>query len=378
MIDLSSMCAVRVDPNARRAQVQGGATWGDVDRETQAFGLAVSGGVVSSTGVAGLTLAGGYGWLRSKYGLTCDMLRSVDVVTAAGELLTANAQQNADLYWAVRGGGGNFGIVTNFEFDLADIGTEVAFCAVMYPVEHAREIMQAWRQCVATAPDEFTTDCHLWAVPALEGFPPELWGRSVTIVAGVYCGDLDEGERFIAPLRRLADPLLDLSGRWPFLHVQQAFDPVFPHNEHLHYWKSLYLNRFDAKVWDVVLEHFARKPSPRTLVATRALNGAVRRVAADATAFGDRSAPFLISIDSTWEDAEATEANISWTRGLWSALQPYSGGRTYFSFAGMMEEGDALVRRTFGTNYARLAEIKRKYDPDNFFRLNQNIKPAGE
>jgi hypothetical protein len=238
--------------------------------------------------------------------------------------------------------------------------------------------MSAWREFVDTVPDAFTTDCHLWAVPSLPGFPPELWGRSVVIVAGVYCGDLAEGERFIEPLRRLAEPLLDLSGRWPFLNVQQAFDPVFPHAEHLHYWKSLYLDRFDEEVWNLVLEHVARKPSPRTLVATRFIGGAVQRVAAGATAFGDRSAPFLISVDSTWEDTEATEANIAWTRDLWTALQPFSSGRTYFSFAGLMEEGDALVRTTFGSNYARLAQIKKKYDPGNFFRLNQNIKPAGE
>jgi FAD/FMN-containing dehydrogenase len=376
MIDLSPMRGVWVDPEVRTARVQGGATWGDVDGETQAFGLAVPGGAVSMTGVAGLTLGGGYGWLRGKYGLTCDCLRSVDMVTAAGQLLTASQDRHADLFWGVRGGGGNFGIVTSFEFQLYPAGPEVVLCAPMYPAEDAYRVLRAWRDIMATAPDDYSSDLVLWSVPEDPHFPADAWGKHVVIPAGVYCGPLDAGEQFIRPLRALGKPVLDLSGRSSYLHVQKAFDPFFPKGEFLHYWKSLYLDRFNDEAIDLIIDQYHRRPSPRSLISVRYQGGAMRRVEAAETAFGDRSAQVLVSIDSTWKEAQASDSNIAWTRAFWSALQPFSSGRTYFNFPGLLEEGDELVRTTFGANYERLVALKNKYDPGNLFRMNQNIKPT--
>ncbi|MCE7979805.1 MAG: FAD-binding oxidoreductase [Caldilinea sp. CFX5] len=376
MIDLSPMRGVWVDPVARTARVQGGAVWRDVDYETQAFGLAVPGGVVSTTGVAGYTLGGGYGWLRSKYGLTCDCLRSVDIVTADGQLLTASPERHADLFWGIQGGGGNFGIVTSFEFQLYPAGPQVVLCAPIYPAADAPRIYRVWRDFMATAPDEFSCDAGLWTLPAHPNFSPEVWGKDIILIAGVYCGALEAGEALIEPLRRLGEPLLDLSGRWPYLQVQQAFAPFFPKGEFAHYWKSLYLDRLDDSAIDLIFAQYQTRPSARTLIPIRHLGGAIRRVASVATAFGDRSAPFLVSIDSTWQEPEDAAVNIAWTRAFWSALQPYSSGKTYFNFPGLLEEGDALVRTTFGANHERLVALKNKYDPTNLFRLNQNIKPT--
>jgi FAD/FMN-containing dehydrogenase len=376
MIDLSPMRGVWVDPVARTAQVQGGATWRDVDYETQAFGLAVPGGVVSSTGVAGYTLGGGYGWLRSKYGLTCDSLRAVDVVTADGRLLRASADRHADLFWGVQGGGGNYGVVTSFEFQLYPVGPQVVLCAPIYPAAEAPRIYRAWRDFMAGAPEEFSCDADLWTFPAHPAYPPALWNKDVILLPGVYCGPLEAGEALIEPLRRLGEPLLDLSGRWPYLQVQQAFDPLFRKGEFAHYWKSLYVDRLDDAAIDLIFEHYLTRPSPRTLIPIRHLGGATHRAPNAAAALSERSAPFLVSIDSTWQEPEETDANIAWTRAFWAALQPYSSGKLYFNFPGLLEEGDALVRATFGANYERLVALKNKYDPTNLFRLNQNIKPT--
>lgn len=376
LIDLSPMRGVWVDPVTQTARVQGGALWRDVDYETQAFGLAVPGGVVSSTGVAGYTLGGGYGWLRNKYGLTCDCLRSVDIVTADGQLLTASQDRHADLFWGIQGGGGNFGIVTSFEFQLYPVGPQVVLCAPMYPAADAPRIYRAWRDFMMTAPDEFSCDASLWTIPPHPNFPPEVWGKDIILFIGIYCGALEAGEAFIEPLRKLGEPILDLSGCWSYLQVQQAFDPLFPKGEFAHYWKSLYLDRLDDTTIDLIVEHYQARPSSRTLIPIRHLGGAVRRVTGTATAFGDRSAPFLISIDSTWQQPQKAEANIAWTRTFWTALHPYSSGKTYFNFPGLLEEGDELVRVTFGANHERLVALKNKYDPSNLFRLNQNIKPT--
>jgi FAD/FMN-containing dehydrogenase len=375
MIDLSPMRAVRVDPEAQTAYVQGGATWGDVDRDTQAFGLAVPGGVVSATGVAGLTLGGGYGWLRGKYGLTCDCLLSVDIVTADGQFLTASPTRNADLFWGVCGGGGNFGIVTGFEFRLFPVGPQVVLCAPMHAAHDALIVLRAWRDFMSAAPDEFTSDGILWSVPADPHFPEQAWGKNVFIPAGVYCGAPAAGEQFIQPLRALGEPVLDLSRPLTYLQVQTGFDPFFPKGEFLHYWKALYLDQLSDAAIELIVDRYEQRPSPRTLISIRYLAGAVRRVEATATAFGDRSAQVLVSIDATWQAAQDSEENMAWARDFWAALKPYSTGRTYFNFPGLLEEGDELVRATFGANYERLVALKNKVDPTNLFRLNQNIKP---
>jgi len=376
MIDLSLMRAVRVDPEERTAHVQGGALWGDVDHETQQFGLAVPGGVVSTTGVAGYTLGGGYGWLRGKYGLTCDCLRSVDLVTADGRLITASQDRNSDLFWGIRGGGGNFGIVTSFEFQLFPVGPQVIFCATIYAAEEAPRLLRAWRDFMAGAPDEFTCETVLWTIPSGPAFPAALWERQILLFEGVYCGDLEAGEKFIQPLRQLGEPLLDLSGRWDYRQLQKGFDWVFPKGEHQNYWKSLYLNTLNDAVIDLMIDNHDKRPSSQTATGLRYHGGAVQRVGATESAFGDRSSQVMISIDSIWSDPQASAANIAWTREFWTALKPYSSGKTYFNFPGLLEEGDELIRTSFGANYERLVALKNKYDPTNLFRLNQNIQPT--
>jgi len=376
MIDLSPMRAVRVDPEARTAHVQGGALWVDVDHETQQFGLAVPGGVISTTGVAGLTLGGGYGWLRGKYGLSCDCLRSVDIVTADGRLITASQDHNSDLFWGIRGGGGNFGIVTSFEFQLFPVGPQVIFCALLYAAEEAPRLLRAWRDFMAAAPDEFTCEAVLMVVPPLPAYPEALWGQKVVVFEGVYCGDLEAGEKYIQPLRQLSEPLLDMSGRWDYRQLQKGFDFFFIKGELHNYWKSLYLNTLSDAAIDLILDYYHKMPSSRTAVALRLHTGAVQRVGATESAFGDRSSQVMVSIDSQWFEPQASAANIAWTREYWTALLPYSSGKTYSNFAAILEEGNDLVRTSFGANYERLVALKNKYDPTNLFRLNQNIQPT--
>ncbi len=375
MIDLSLLRGVQVDPTGRTARVQGGATLGDLDRETQAFGLAAPGGVVSTTGVAGLTLGGGFGWLRAKHGLTIDNLLSVDIVTANGQFRRASESENSDLFWAVRGGGGTFGIVTSFEFRLHPVGPIVMFCGPMYPAEHSRQVMRSWRDFMARASDEFTSELLLWIIPADPLFPPEMHGKRVVVPAGVYAGSAEEGERFVQPLRELGTPILDLSGPMPFTAVQSSFDPFFQKGALLHYWKSLYLDSLSDEVIDTLVAAFADHPAMRALFVLSNLHGASTRVPPDATAFGDRSAPYLLELNSSWTDPQESKRNIAWTRQLWADMGRFSSGGLYLNFAGFGEEGEDLVRRTYGNNYDRLRDLKKKYDPTNLFHLNQNIKP---
>ena len=375
MIDLSLLRGVQVDPTARIARVQGGATLGDLDRETQAFGLAAPVGTVSTTGVAGLTLGGGFGWLRAKHGLTIDNLLSVDIVTANGQFRRASESENSDLFWAVRGGGGNFGIVTSFEFRLHPVGPIVMFCGPMYPAERSSEVMRSWRDFMASAPDEFTSELLFWIIPAGPHFPPEIHGKPVVIPAGVYAGSVEEGKRFVQPLRKLGTPILDLSGPKPFTAVQSSFDPFFQKGEVLHYWKSLYLDSLSDDVIDTLVAAFADHPPSRALFILQDLRGASTRVAPDATAFGDRSAPYLLELNSSWTDPQESERNIAWTRQLWADMRRFSSGGLYLNMVGFGEEGEDLVRKTYGNNYDRLRDLKKKYDPKNLFHLNQNIKP---
>src|SRR5262245_7276153 len=276
MIDLSRMNAVRVDAKARRAWVQGGATWGDFDREAQVHGLATPGGVVSATGVGGLTLAGGLGHLRGKYGLSLDNVLSVDIVTADGQFHTANASENSDLYWAVRGGGGNFGVVTSFEFQLHPVGPEVMFLGAVYCAEDAPEVMKGWRNFMETAPDEIRgTLVEFSTIPADPEYPREAWGARVMTVAGAWAGPADEGEAGVSPLRELATPLLDLSGRMPYCSVQRLYDGLFPKGVHRAYFKSLYLNGLSDAMIEEIAPRAADRPSDLTLCSVWDLGGAV-------------------------------------------------------------------------------------------------------
>jgi FAD/FMN-containing dehydrogenase len=375
VVDCSEMNAVVVDPDARTAYAQAGATWGDVDRETQAFGLVTPGGVVSTTGIAGLTLGGGYSNVRRKYGLTVDNLRSVDLVTADGEFLTASEAEHADLFWALRDGGGNFGVVTGFEYELHQLGPEVMVVTAMYPLETAPTVLREWREFVDGAPDEITSQAPLWSVPAHPNFPEEHHGTPVVVVGGMYAGPVEEGKRVMQPLREFGRSLVDLSGPVPYTWAQQGLDPFFPKGEFRSYWKSRYLGELSDDAIETVVEYAETRPSPRTIVPIRARGGAINRVDPTATAFPDRHSPFLLSIDSTWEAPEDDEANIEWTREFWEAMEPYASDSMYFNFS-MEEVGDDTTRATFGENYDRLVEVKTEYDPENLFRLNQNIEPA--
>jgi FAD/FMN-containing dehydrogenase len=375
VVDLAEMNAVVVDPEARTAYAQAGATWGDVDRETQAFGLVTPGGVVSTTGVAGLTLGGGYSNIRRKYGLTVDNLRSVDLVTADGEFLTASEGEREDLFWALRGGGGNFGVVTGFEYDLHELGPEVMVVTAMYPLETAPTVLREWREFVDGAPDEITSQAPLWSVPAHPNFPEEHHGAPVVVGGGMYAGPVAEGKRAMQPLREFGTPLVDLSGPVPYTQAQRGLDPFFPKGELRSYWKSRYLADLSDETIDTIVEYAGSRPSPRTIVPIRARGGAINRIDPTATAFPDRHSPFLLSIDSTWEAPDDDEDNIEWTREFWEAMEPYASDSMYFNFS-MEEVGDDTTRATFGGNYGRLVEVKTEYDPENLFRLNQNIEPA--
>jgi hypothetical protein len=375
MLDLSLMKGIYVDTKKRTAHAQGGVTWGDLDHETQLHGLATPGGVVSTTGIAGLTLGGGYGYLRRKHGLSCDNLLSVEIVTANGQVLTASEGENDDLFWALQGGGGNFGVVASFEYQLHPVGPLVNFLGAMYPLAAINEVLPAWRDFMAQAAPEFSCNCLCWTIPDAPAFPPEARNQDIIAVVGVHCGPLDEGAAYIQPLRELAQPLLDLSGQLPFAVVQTLFDWAFPASEHYHYWKSLYMNEINDDVITIIKEEVAKRPTKSILFDIWSMGGAVSRVAAGGTAMGDRSTPFTFVFNTTWYDPSLSEACIEWTRQFYNRLQPHSPGSSYLNFPGFMEE-EGLVERAYGRNYARLAAIKAKYDPDNLFRLNQNIKPA--
>ena len=378
LIDLSDMKAVHVDPKIRRARVQGGATWGDFDREAQVYGLATPGGVVSATGVGGLTLAGGIGWLRGKYGLSLDNLVSVDIVTADGVLRTASEDENAELFWGVRGGGGNFGAVTSFEFAVHPVGPAVMLLLAIYRAADAAKVMKGWRDIMATAPDEIGGSMVEFAtVPEDPEFPEEAWGEKVMTLAGVWAGTADEGEAAVQPLRELAEPLLDFSGRMDYCDIQRLYDALFPKGVHRCYFKSTYLGGFEDAIIEEIAPRMTDRPSDLTLCSVWYMGAATSRVPADATAFGPRDMGWMLSIDAIWEERADDDMNIGWARQFWADMRHRSNGRAYLNFAGLGEEGEELVRTSYGdTNYKRLAALKAQYDPTNLFRLNQNIKPA--
>ena len=377
MINLSLMRGVQVDAEKRRARVEGGAIWSDVDAETQKFGLATPGGLISDTGVAGLTLSGGIGWLRSAHGLCIDNMLSVEIVTADGQKLIASESENADLFWAIRGGGGNFGVVTMFEFALHPVGPQVMFCAPIYPLEAGTGPIRFWRDFMADKNDKVGSLVEFSTVTESDDFPREFWGKQVYTIAAVYAGDADEGEKLLQPLREQGELVTDFSEQMEYCEVQKLFDTLMPAGDFRCYWKSHYLNGLSDEVIDMIAQGNAKPPSPNTLSSIWNFGGATADVAADATAFGDRSMPYMLSIDSVWSDTADDDANIDWTRSFWQRMRAHSHqGRMYLNFPGHGEEGEKILEDTFGDNYARLREIKRKYDPDNCFRFNQNLKPA--
>jgi FAD/FMN-containing dehydrogenase len=378
MIDLSGMRAVRVDPTASRAWVQGGATWGDVDCETTAFGLATPGGLISTTGVGGLTLSGGVGWRRGRMGLCVDNVISADVVTADGRLLHASHTENPDLYWAIRGGGGNFGIVVGFEFSLRPIEPILMFCAAIYPETRAAEVLAMWRDFMIVAPAEISSLAEFSTIPDDPEYPEATRGVRVLSLAAVYDGSADEGAAALAPLRSFGTPLLDFSDRMPYRTIQSLYDALYPKGRDRSYFRSLYLPTMDERVIGAIVAGVDSRPSETSYASVWYFGDVVRRVAADATAFGDRSQPWLFSIDAIWSKPEEDAGHIGWVRGLWSTIRPYSNGRLYLNFLSENDGDPTAARDAVGAEtYEKLARIKAVYDPTNFFRLNQNIAPAG-
>ncbi|HUF86669.1 MAG TPA: FAD-dependent oxidoreductase, partial [Thermohalobaculum sp.] len=340
MLDLSLMRAVQVDAQARRARVEGGATWADVDGATQAHGLATPGGLISETGVAGLTLAGGIGWLRSRHGLSIDNLVSADMVTADGRLVTVSGEENPDLFWAIRGGGGNFGVVVVFEFALHPVGPTVMFAAPIYPLSAGPGPIRFWRDFLADKHESIGSLVEFSTVPEAEDFPREHWGQRCYTIAAVHAGDADEGERVMRPLRERGDLVTDFSGQMPYCEVQKLFDTLMPAGQFRCYWKSHFLADLPDAMIDAALANAAAAPSDNTLSSLWNVAGAVAAVPAEATAFGDRSMRWMYSIDSVWPDPADDEANIAWTRKAWEETREYSlDGRLYLNFAGHGEDG---------------------------------------
>jgi FAD/FMN-containing dehydrogenase len=371
VIDLSPMKGMWVDPRARVARAQPGLLWGEFDHETQPFGLATPGGIVTHTGIAGLTLGGGLGWLMRRHGLTADNLLSADVVTADGALVRASAEEHADLFWGLRGGGGNFGIVTSFEYRLHAVGPTVLAGVILHPAARAREVLSFYRDYIASAPDELMTIVVLRMAPPAPFLPESIHGQPVVIIAVCCAGPVEEGERAVAPLRRFGEPLVDLIRPTPYASHQALLDASVPHGLG-YYWKSEYLRPLSDALIDTLIAHAWRVPTPESYAAVFHMGGAVAREDPDGSAFEDRRATHAMTIDGVWSEPAASGACIAWARGFWEAVRPHSTGRVYMNFLG--EEGEDRVRAAYGaTKYERLRALKRKYDPTNFFRMNQNI-----
>lgn len=375
VIDLSPMRGVAVDPEARRVRVEAGARWADVDRATQPYGLATPGGEVSVTGVAGLTLGGGVGYLRRKHGLSCDNLVSVEMVTADGRAIPASETENADLFWALRGGGGNFGVVTAFVYRLHPVGPEVVTLNPFYPLSEARQMLSSWREFTAAAPDEATTAFAIWEIPEHPDIPEALHRRPVCLFDGMYAGPPDVGEEVFRPLRELGTPLLDMSGRALYVEAQRAFDEFLPDGG-LYYWKSLFLDELSDAAIEAIVSRGRKRPNSRILVILRHLGGAIDRIGSEETAYRNRGARYMLSIDGAWTDPEESDRNIAWIREFWEEMRPFSNGGVYLNFPGFGEGESDLWKASHGPNYARLGRVKRIYDPENRFRLNQNIRPS--
>jgi FAD/FMN-containing dehydrogenase len=377
VIDLSAMRAVWVEPAGRTARVQGGALWGDVDHETQAHGLAITGGIVSHTGVAGLTLGGGIGFLMRRHGLTVDNLLAAEMVTAEGGIVRASTDEHPDLFWALRGGGGNFGVVTSFRFALHPVGPTVMAGPVFWAADDTTEVLRFYRDFIAEAPDELGTVVRLGTVPPLPVIPAELHWRPAIAVACCYAGAVEDGERAVRALRRLGTPLVDLISPTSYVAFQCAIDDTVPHGWH-YYWKGTNLAGLSDDVIAVIADHAYTAGSPRSYAALFHVGGAVARVPHDATAYAGRGVAHTMSIDGVWlpdESGEHAAGETAWARRFLQALQPHSAG-VYVNFLDS-DDGTSRVREAYGNHiYRRLAEVKAKYDPENAFHHNKNICPG--
>ena len=373
MIDLSGMKSVRVDTARKTARAEPGVTWRQFDLETQAFGLASTGGLVSSTGVAGFTLGGGIGWLVRKHGLALDNLVSAEVVTADGKVVTANMSENTDLFWGVRGGGGNFGIVTSFEFQLHQVGPIVIGGLIAYRAEDGQALLRFYRDYVKQAPDELTMLFVYLTAPPLPFFPKEVHGSHLAAIALCYSGEIQEGERILDPLRKFGKPVADVIQPMPYTVLQSMLDEAAPPGLQ-NYWKSSYIYELSDAAIDMILLHGKKISSPLSAIHIHQLGGAMRRVGDDATAFSHRDAPFALNIVSSWQNPSENDTHVKWTRDFLAGVQKFGTG-AYVNFLG--EEGQDRVKEAYGKEkYRKLVELKRKYDPSNFFHLNQNISPS--
>jgi FAD/FMN-containing dehydrogenase len=372
VIDLSPMYGVRVDSEARRAAVGGGAVWADVDHETQAHGLATTGGLISTTGIAGYTLGGGIGWAMRKCGLACDNLLAADVVTADGRLVHASESENAELLWGLRGGGGNFGIVTQFEFGLHPVGPLVYAGPIFYPADAAHDLLQAFRDWAPDAPDEITAVINLTTAPPLPVIPEEWHGKKVAAFVATSIGAVDEGEALVRPFREVAEPIADLLGSMPYTAIQTLLDPLFPKGLHA-YFKATNLARLDDDLADRLCELHLSAPGPQCEIHVHQMGGAVGRVPEGATAFAERSMPFVLNAVAGWHEPGADASHTEWARAVIAAASDASTGRAYVNYL-----GDPGAGRTSYSpeTYARLVSLKNEYDPTNVFRLNQNIEPS--
>jgi FAD/FMN-containing dehydrogenase len=365
VIDLSPMAEVTVDPEARVARVGAGARWRDVDQATQRHGLATTGGEISDTGVAGLTLGGGMGHLQRAYGLACDGLRSVEIVTADGVVRTASADEHTDLFWAARGAGRGLGVVTAFEFDLQPLGPEVALAQVMYPFEEAASVVRAWRDAAADAPETISPELLLWSLPADPELPAELHGAPVVIALAVFAGDPADAGPVLAPFTRLGSPLLDLSATAPYTEIQSADDPLLPAGDR-YYFKSHFAGELTDAALDRIVASGAARPSPDHLVAVRTLGGAIDRVGPDESAYPHRGASFNVSWDAHWHRPEDDTAMVGWARSSFTDFGPHATGGVYINFAGFDDETDVSAEDILGPA-GRLQEVRRAYDPDGVF-----------
>jgi FAD/FMN-containing dehydrogenase len=364
MIDLSPMKSVRVDLQKRTARAEAGLTWGEFNRETQAFGLATTGGVVSTTGIAGLTLGGGLGWLMGKHGLSCDNLLSADIVTADGRFLTVSAERNPDLFWGLRGGGGNFGVVTSFEYRLHPV-TSVVAGMVVHPMDKAKELLRFYRDFARSSPDEVISAAAL--MTSHDGAP-------VAAIVASYIGDISAGERALAPVRRFGAPLVDTIGPTSYVALNSLFDAAVPYGGVQRYWKSSFLKELGEELLDIFVARSANLLSPMSMILFFHMHGAATRVDRNETAFGLRQEQWDYDVISQWTDPAQTAQHVQWTRDFWNAVEPFATGEVYVNH--LDAEEATRIRAAYGGHYDRLVALKNKYDPTNLFRLNQNIRPT--
>jgi FAD/FMN-containing dehydrogenase len=372
MIDFSRMKNVRVDAGKKRAYVEPGATLADLDEATQAHGLATPVGINSTTGIAGLTLGGGFGWLTRKYGMTIDNLVSVDMITVEGKKIRASENENGDLFWAIRGGGGNFGVVTQFEFQLFPVGPEIVAGLIVFPFNQAKQILTKYRQFVDSAPEELNVWAVLRKAPPLPFLPETVHGREVVVLPIFYSGAVPEAEKLIAPLRAFGTALGEHIGAQPYVQWQKAFDPLLTPGAR-NYWKSHNFTELADGALNSIIEFAGKLPSPQCEIFIGLIAGAPNRIDADAMAYGHRDAKFVLNVHGRWDEATDDQKCIGWAREFFKASAPYASAGAYVNFM-TAEEGER-VAAAYGSNYERLVEIKRHYDPENVFHLNQNIKP---